>query len=230
MDRVLIFTPRIRVFGRALAATYDMIRNYGNPVEWLQIMHDQPFGDHGPGQIGNLNILHNYEIARRRVLAGDYTHLLTLEDDMVPPPNAINDLLSIQADVAYSLYVWRGAGNHPWSAYKKVTEAGGESFSDVEPERVERLASEDAVIRVAGVGLGCTLIRRHVIEKIAFRIGGPAANDWYFAMDCGEAGLDQRCHLGVKVGHISTTPSLRVIWPDAQAPAQSRRLYKDELL
>jgi hypothetical protein len=228
MTRILVVTPRLRLYGAAVAAAHAMFRAYGQPVEWLQIEGDQPSSD------GNQNVLHNYTVARERFLAGTYTHLLTLEDDMVPPPDALDLLLATGAPVAYSLYCWRRAPYH-WSAYRTLNETDGASLSDHNPWEAQRLAQAGAVIGVAGVGLGCTLMDRATVEAVPFRCppGAGGANDWYFALDCQAAGIRQVSHLGVRCGHITPLPSLRIIWPDPDADGHAvacKRLYRFELL
>jgi hypothetical protein len=226
--RIFVATPRLRLYGIAVAAAHAMFRAYGGPVEWLQIEGDQPHSD------GNQNVLHNYEVARTRFLAGDYTHLLTLEDDMVPPPNALSLLLATGAPAAYSLYCWRRTPYH-WSGYRTLNETDGASLSDHNPWEAQRLAQSGAVLDVAGVGLGCTLIDRATVETVPFRCppGAGGANDWYFALDCQAAGIRQVAHLGVRCGHITPVPSLRIIWPDPDADGHAvaaKRLHRFELL
>jgi len=230
--RVMIATPLLRHYGHAIAALYAMIASTPWPVEVLALYGDQPHT--GTGHEGNQNVLHNYAVARQRFLSSDCTHLLTLEDDMVPMPDALNLLHAVAAPVAYSLYCWRRAPHH-WSAYRTLHELDGASLSDHNPWEAQRLAKADAVIEVAGVGLGCTLIDRATVEAIPFRcpyaVGG--ANDWYFALDCQAAGVRQVAHLGVRVGHISRDPSLRIIWPDVDADGHAvacKRLWKAELV
>jgi hypothetical protein len=232
--RILVFTPRLRLHGRSVAAAHAMFRAYGGPVEWLQIENDQPRGACGPGHDGNQNVLHNYRIGRARMLAGDYTHMLCLEDDMVPPPDAIDTLLAVGASVAYGLYCWRRPPYH-WSAYKTIHEMDGVSISDDNPWQAQQRAQAGAIIPVAGVGLGCTLIDRTTAEAVPWRcpegVGG--ANDWYFALDCQARGLRQAAHLGVRCGHIADSPSLRIIWPDPDADGHAvacKRLHRFEYL
>jgi hypothetical protein len=84
-------------------------------------------------------------------------------------------------------------------------------------------------IEVAGVGMGCTLISRDVLEKLAFRVDEthPSVhNDWVFAYDCQQKGITQKCDTSVVCGHISMKPSPRVIWPDPNEP----RLYRNDFI
>lgn len=226
-DRVLIFTPRLRAFGRALQSVYAMRQAWGHPIDCLEIQNDQPW----PGTQGidsYRNVLNLYQQARRVLLAdARYTHLLTIEDDMVVPRDALHKLMSLGADVAYSLYCWRWGPPHRLSAYRYLFEDNGSSWGNNEPHTARRLLETGTPIDVAGVGLGCTLIKRGVLEALDFRIGDAArtANDWYFACDCQKAGFRQVAHFGVQCGHIRLDPSARVIWPDSDAPQLYRYEY-----
>lgn len=225
--RVLIFTARLRYEGPAIASVYAMLRATGAACEWLQV-DEQPHGREGPGAVGNRNILYLLTLARARMLAGEYTHLLTVEDDMVIPPDALDRLLGVGAPVAYSLYCWRRTP-HLWSAYRNLDEDGGASWADDEPQTIAAQAQAGAVIDVRGVGLGCTLIDRATIAAIPWRLaanGGRASCDWYFAHDCNVAGVRQAAHLGVRCGHIQTSPSARIIWPDPHGDPMRRELYR----
>jgi hypothetical protein len=79
------------------------------------------------------------------------------------------------------------------------------------PELAKKLFDEGAVIDTDGVGFGCTLIRREVLEKVSFRIdhdkphsnGEYSHSDFYFALDCLECGFTSRVHLGCRCGHLS---------------------------
>lgn len=225
-DRVLLFTPRLRVFGRALTSVYQMRQAWGRPIDCLEIQHDQPYTTE-KGSDGNQNVLNLYRQARKVLLADRrYTHLLTVEDDMIVPPDALSKLMELGADVAYSLYCWRWGPPHRLSAYRYVFEDNGCSWGTDEPHTARRLLETGSPMDVAGVGLGCTLIARSVLEDIDFRLGEThAANDWYFAVDCQKAKVRQVCHFGVSVGHIRLDPSARVIWPDRDAPQLYRYEY-----
>jgi hypothetical protein len=230
--KILVYTPRLRLYGRAVQAAFAMLHAAPCPVVWMQSEHDNPHPTEGYD--GNQNLVHLYSQARTVALQGDYTHLLTLEDDMVPPVDAIARLAACDAPVAYSLYCWRRAPYH-WSAYRTLHETDGASISDNNPWQAAEQAHRDTVIDVAGVGLGCTLIRRDALERVPFRcaygVGGSV--DWYFALDCQAANVRQVAHLGVRCGHITPVPSLRILWPNPDADGHDvacKRLYRSELL
>jgi hypothetical protein len=219
-ERILVFTPRLRVFGRALASVFAMRKAWGRPIDCLEIQNDQPSAS------GNENVLRLYQQARRVLLADPrYTHLLTIEDDMVVPPDAVERLRSLDAPVAYGTYCWRWGPPHRLNAYRELREAMGCSWGDAAPQIARQYLKTGSVIDVAGTGLGCTLIRRDVLEAIDFRLGLGAANDWYFAVDCQQMHVRQVAHFGVQCGHIRLDPSARVIWPDATADRLFRYEY-----
>jgi hypothetical protein len=171
-------------------------------------------------------VAEQYNEARRIVLEQGYDALMTVEADMLPPPNAIRRLFSAKADIAYGLYIFRRPP-WEWSAYVNVQGMGGMSYSGV-PDLARRVWGE--VVEVEGMGLGCTLIQRNVLERLEFRAhGGYHADgkrshcDWYFAADAREHQFTQRCDTAVICGHIHPTDEAgtggpTVLWPTDEAP------------
>lgn len=183
-----------------------------------------------PGVDARDAIAEQYNYARELVLKMDYDALLTVECDMLPPPNAIRRLWQTGADVAYGVYVFRRKP-WEWSAYSYVQGMGGIPLSHA-PERAK--AEWGEVVAVDGMGLGCTLIQRKVLEKVEFRAhggfhgdGNRSHADWYFCQDVREMGFSQRCDLSVVCGHIHPTDEKGtggpcVLWPDITQPGLVR--------
>lgn len=173
------------------------------------------------------NITRKYNEVRDIALKNGYDALLTQESDMIVPRDALKRLAAVDADVAYGLYIWR-RGAYFWTAYSTVKEKKGRSIS-----KDPRAAKEawGGVIETKGVGMGCTLIHRHVLEALPFK-KAPAMNwccDWALALDCQEAGFVQKHDLRVICGHIQRDlgvggtgkgyPQLpKVLWPDITEP------------
>jgi hypothetical protein len=210
--RILIATPLLRSYGRAITAAHRLVRRAPCPVDWL-LLPEQPYSGYD-----YRNVLYANERARDAALRGNYSHLLMLEDDMIPPPDTVERLLACHADVAYGLYCWRRGGRHLWSAYAKIEEGIGEPH---QPGTLVQYYEAQAQLAVDGVGFGCTLIQRDILRRIPFRLPddydrGGACTDWMFALDCAAANALQVAHLGVVCGHISMDPSARVIWPEVR--------------
>ncbi len=226
-ERILVYIPLNptlpRLYGRALMG---VMRQEYPRYQVLLDRDDTPPGVVRAGVVAYGNICEKYNFAREVALREGYDALLTVEADMVIPPDTLTRLLAVDADVAYGLYCSRH-NKYRWLAFTEITERHGLSL-DEEPERAR--AAWGKVIETRGVGLGCTLIRRHVLEAIRFRWeGGFLANDWYFSLDCIERGFVQKHDLGVVCGHITKRPSPRIIWPSPE-PNDLGRLYRVEFL
>jgi hypothetical protein len=143
------------------------------------------------------NVLAQYQAIRDDFLGGAWDALLTIEHDMVPPPHAIDALVETGAPVAYGVYLFRH-GAHVLNALDYAgTRNLGESLS------LHRYGRQTGVKRVSGVGNGCTLIRREVVERFPFHDGGKGGQspDMPLAQDCISNGILQVAHFGVLCGH-----------------------------
>ena len=237
--RILVYTPMLRLYGMALQSI-------------LRLEHPDRFditfckgGNIKNGdvkQTGFEIVTSKYNHARDIVLAGSYDAMLAVEDDMIVPSDALTRLLATGADIAYGLYCWRNQGWHKWSAYTAISDKHGVSLDE---DKVAAKAAWGKVIDVAGIGMGCTLIHRHVLEALPFRTHEKACCDWALALDAQERGYSQKCDLGVVCGHMTThnpssiagsipwvlgaTDQPRIIWPDLDAEGIGK-LYRVEHL
>jgi hypothetical protein len=209
MVSVLVVTLMHKPNLLALRSLYEMDTS-GVQVDYFQPGAGYP--DDGDG--GRTNIVAKHNEARSVVLGQGYDYMLSVEDDMVIPPDALHRLLAVcegGADVAYGLYVFRRPP-FSWSATLALDpeQMVGYPLSSHKPTMVRDWGR---VVDVDGVGFGCTLIARRVLEHLRFRVdwsrphpGGEwSHDDWYFALDCVAAGFVQRCDLGCVCGHIHPT-------------------------
>ena len=207
--RVLVFCPLHpeypHLWGRTVQGIFRLDWPY--PLEWLFKANDNPHDN------GKDNITHNYNAARQAALSGGYDALLSIESDVIVPSDALSRLAELEADIGYSLYCWR-RGRYRWSAYTELNNTTGKSICEG-PDRGRE--SWGRAMDVAGVGLGCTLIKRRVLESLEFRVEertkAHISCDWWFAIDAVKMGFSQRADLGIVCGHASYTPTPRIIWP-----------------
>lgn len=167
------------------------------------------------------NVLAHYHQARRMCLDGGYEALLTVEDDMIIEPYALRTLYATDAGVAYGVYLLRhGAKCLNAFGYKDRRRMG--ATMSLRPEEAQA-ARARGWAKVSGVGWGCTLIRREVLERIAIR-GEDAqdAGDMAFAGDCLRAGVEQVARFDVLCGHIDGE---RVLWPFQNNDGLVGRVY-----
>ena len=79
----------------------------------------------------------------------------------------------------------------------------------------------DKVVPSDGLGFGCTLIHRRVLEKIQFRYKAELGPDFHFAKDAKAAGFKQATDCRVHVGHVMDEHT--TVWPD---PEKTFRIKK----
>lgn len=223
IKNILVFCPMNpnypRLWGRTMQSIMRMKSDKIGLEFWFR-GHDNPY------DYPYENVAHNYNVAREVVLRMGFDALLTIECDMIVPEDTVERLVATEADIAYGLYVWRH-GRKEWSAYTHLSALKGTSISR-DPEAAR--AAWGKVIDVKGVGQGCTLVRRNVLEKIKFSLwpGTPQAvcSDWMLALDAQAHGFTQRCDLGLVCGHQAHQPWPQIIWPDPDADD----LYRIEAL
>lgn len=160
-----------------------------------------------------------YIEARNVFLAGKWDYFMCAESDMILPTDAMQRLADLDTDIAYGVYVWRESPSE-WSAYTYLDAMRGDSIA-----KSPHLAKDcfGKVIEVAGVGQGCTLIKRHVIEAQPFRGRKGAGCDWCFSIDAQYNGYRQLCDLSIVCGHIHRD---RVLYPDPT----NELMYRTEAL
>lgn len=217
--KVLLFCPTYELPDGELAIraeTRESIDNLVAPegVELVKVIsNNNPNPLTGVRKVDHENTLYQYRLARQQVLKEGFDALLTVEHDMVIPPDALVKLLDTDADVAYGLYLFRQG--KPALNCLRVTSS--RRWIDMTityfPDLVEK-GKQQGWLECSGAGLGCTLIHRRVLEKVDFRRteqGGHPAPDMPLAEDCVRNGFKQVCRFDVICGHIK--PDGKVLVP-----------------
>lgn len=203
MTHVLVATPHNRLEQGTIQAIFT--QTYMGPL-------DHHFTRHNPDPVPGLNIVAAYKRLRAVFLAGAYTHLWIVENDILPPPDALDKLLAVGADMAFGTYCFRRG-----SPVVNVMHLDTTNTMTDDAARWKREFTRGAVVACTGLGFGCTLIARHVLERFEMRTqGGGGDADTWLARDAVAAGLDLRAHLGVVCGHIR--PDGVTLWPTASKP------------
>lgn len=161
--------------------------------------HEVSWHNPYPGQKMK-NVLAQYQRGQQLALDGGYDAMLTVEHDMILPTGAIDRLMDTDADVVYGVYMLRH-GTPCLNAWQYVNDRNLGMSLSLYPKELEA-AKAAGQWRVSGVGWGCTLIRRNVLEKIAIRAAGDSdAGDMGFATDCLHAGIKMIARFDVPCGH-----------------------------
>ena len=199
MKKILVCVISTREV-KPVIESWDRMSDKGAECTWLRLVD----GD-APDAHRFDNMLVKLKQARRVFLEGDYDAMLCFDDDQIIPANAIQRLMALDCDVAYGLTVWRH-WPYRWSAALSL---GEDTITTVDQAQITAQAWGE-IISVAGVGLFCTLIKRHVLEAIDFELRGDHGPDRYFALDCQARGFPQKADCGLIVGHWSEQG---VYWP-----------------
>lgn len=138
------------------------------------------------------------------------THLLFLDADMVFDANVLERLYSADKDIIGEMYVRKSFPHLPTPGIKHVTEDNGVMF-----EVIYDWSGREPLFRVDVLGMGCTMIRREVFEKISFpwfefvqtESGDKVefiGEDYSFCLDAQDVGFGVWAIKGGEIGHVGT--------------------------
>jgi hypothetical protein len=213
---VMVFTPVHRLEPQTVQALLAL--EPGDGAVTLVLQRDNPRRTDDARADGWSNHLHQYQRGLELFQASRCDAMLVVESDMIPPPDALVRLAALPADVAFGCYVFRqGTGDvvnvleryHRWP---KQARNIGESLS---VRGLWETAQEQGVIDCSGSGLGCTLIRRPVLEQAPFEAQPDNGFfDWHWVQTVYAQGWRMMADCNLHCGHV--TPDGRVLWPSSK--------------
>tara|TARA_Y100000310_G_C20654610_1_gene801337 strand:- start:82 stop:780 length:699 start_codon:yes stop_codon:yes gene_type:complete len=148
-------------------------------------------------------------LLREKVLDEGYDYFLSLEQDVIPPKDVISKLLGHNVKVVSGLYSTPRVMIRRDSLGRrfKVKEDVPLAMVAGEPGKVRWMMPEEVkkerLVGVGGVGLGCILIHRDVLEGVKFRYSRDnlAFDDMWFCKDVRDNGWKVYLDTGVKCDH-----------------------------
>lgn len=215
---VMVFCPVYRLEAQTVRAL--MALEPADGAVTLVLQRDNPRRSDDARRDGWQNHLHQYQRGRELFLRSRCDALLVIESDMIPPADTIPRLASLPCDVAYGCYVFRqGTGDvvnileryYPWPRQARNM---GESLT---VRGLWKAAMAQGVIDCSGSGLGCILIRRHVVEAAPFEAkpDGDGFFDWHWTQTVYAQGWRSMADCLLHCGHVAEDG--RVLWPAAAA-------------
>ena len=133
-----------------------------------------------------LSISQNF--IRQKFIEGGYDYLLSVESDLIPPVDVIQKLMKHQAPIIGSVYYLmdqKTGYRVPCIFFVKINKDGVGGTRLISRDEIPDYLSK-GVKKVHGVGLGCTLIRRDIVERFSFWTDERFTNkhsDVYFFME-----------------------------------------------
>ena len=155
------------------------------------------------------NIPYKYDKARKVCLALGYDYLLTIEDDVIVPPETVRRLIELHksgaGDIITGIYRLkpRDRGRLSSFCFKAIDNpyGGGKMTIAVQLKPNEDFDWGD-VIDVDVISFGCTLIPRYVLEEI------PLTVDVDFSRRCREKGFKLITDTGLICKHLDKDGSV----------------------
>ena len=212
---VMVFTPVYRLEPQTVQALLAL--EPGDGAVTLVLQRDNPRRTDDARADGWSNHLHQYQRGLELFLASRCEALLVIESDVIPPPDTLVRLMALPADVAYGCYVFRqGTGDvvnilERYYQWPRQARNMGESLT---VRGLWGAALAKGVIDCSGSGLGCVLIRRHVLEQAPFlEAPGGGFFDWHWTQTVYAQGWRMMADCNLHCGHV--TPDGRVLWPSS---------------
>lgn len=204
--KILLFCPVYHNEPQSLASIWAL-NDSGHEVSHLYARFQKC-------DVGSYNILYKYRRAREAALNGGYDAMMIVEDDMIVPPDALSKLAAIDADIAAGLYVNRHKVFNRQPYIAAIGDGETAYFINDKPGFVAENWGQR--VPVSSAGLGCVLIRSHVLADIDFRLQVLnnrhilADCDTWFYHDAHESGYHVILDMSLVCGHIADGV---VYWP-----------------
>ena len=148
-------------------------------------------------------IVDSRNILRRYAIENNYDYLLSLEQDVIPEKNVIDELIKHKEKIVSGVYF----NNFPKDGKDRFlmclwVNRGDDKETIYHIDEIE--LHKPKVIEITACGLGCILLHKDVLEKIEFRYEKDAIpfDDVYFCMDVKKKGFKIYANTGVVCKHL----------------------------
>lgn len=151
-------------------------------------------------------ILESRQVIRDYFIKNDYTHLFSLECDVFPPLDAIPRLLKHNIP-AVSGYYFIGHFPDTYPLFVDVIELkkAKVTWFYIMGFMESFLKIDGKLVKTHGNGIGCTMLRREVLEKLDFRVNynDLGFDDSFFFQDLYKNYIDHYCDTSLLCQHIN---------------------------
>lgn len=210
MKDIMVFCPVYRLEPETVGAIFAM--EWDGPLTY-HFQRDNPLTLSTERETGVRNHLHQYQRGRDMFLRGDYDAMLVIESDIIPPVDTLKRLAEIDADLAYGAYVFRQSP--VVNIFERYDEGALNIGESLTVRNKWEWAKAEGVVDCSGGGLGCVLIKRHVLQAINFRVSDmPSVKvhcDSWFTCDVYDKGYTMKADANLHCGHKDENGV--IVWP-----------------
>ncbi|MFC1685764.1 glycosyltransferase family 2 protein [Nanoarchaeota archaeon] len=155
-------------------------------------------------------IVHSRNLLREKAMKEDYDYFFSLEQDIIPEKNILIKFLEHQKDIVAGYYgkpMTLVVQDKETKEIKKITIELSLVYLQ-EGDKIRRANPQEilnkGLIKVGGIGVGCVLISKEVLNKVKFRYeqNKVAFDDMFFCIDAKKEGYDLFLDSEIKPRHL----------------------------
>lgn len=164
-------------------------------------------------------------LLRDKFLEGDYEYLFNLEQDLIPPKDIIEQLLSHDKDVIGG---WYYITNVPRPCLSREWTLIDMKFSPTVPLMIDM--SKERLMKCFLGSFGCSLIKRKVLEEIKFKAfaGFSHHADTWFYFDCEKKGFEVWVDTDLLITHFQDYKWGEILNKDREIELEKMKLKLEE--
>lgn len=155
---------------------------------------------HSPyNERSKISLTNSQNLARQYFLDGDYTHFFSLESDLIPPKDIVEQLLESDKDVISG---WYYITRNPRPCLCREWTLIDMKFAQKAPLLTD--LAKNKIMKVFSGSFGCSLIKRKVLEEIKFKVYQRFTShaDTWFYFDCERKGFEVFVDTNLLIPHF----------------------------
>lgn len=194
---------------------FNRIKSLGVPVEKSK-WNEQ----------SKIRLTNAQNLMRKRFLEGDYSHMFSLEQDLIPPKDIIEQLLAHDKDVVGGWYyitsIPRPCVSQEWTLIDM-------KFCQ-KPPLLINMATE-RLMKCFSASFGVSLIKRKVIEEIKFKVytGFSHHSDTWFYFDCEKKGFEVWIDTDLLIPHFQDYQWGKILSKDKELDEEKMKLKLEDI-
>jgi len=158
-------------------------------------------------------IIASRNILRQKVLDEGYDYFFSLEQDVIPPTDVLQNLLKHNKKVITAVYFAHNIVNNQRKLIPLVYKLLDKKTLSMRPLNDVELWENPRLMEIVSAGLGCLLIHRDILEKVNFRYEKNTFDDRWFFIDLYNLKIQSFVDSSIKCKHLIKNHQ---VWRDIQ--------------